>query len=153
MDKRKKEGRYRRIHQQLQNLTSKTGTPLSRMATIAAVLHHKMDQFFWTGFYIYENGRLIVGPYQGPVACQELEKGKGVCWATLLRDTAIIVPDITQFPGHIACDSRSKSEICLPVKDKMGLLKAVFDVDSDEIGQFDEIDELYLNNIINLIYK
>ena len=152
MDKQKKEGRYQRIHKQLEELCRKPGTPLSRMATIAAVLHHKMDQFFWTGFYLLENERLIVGPYQGPVACQELEKGKGVCWAAISRDAAVIVPDVTQFPGHIACDSRSMSEISLPVKDQSGICVAVFDVDSARVDQFDEVDEVYLNNIIKLIY-
>ncbi len=152
MDKSKKEGRYQRIQKQMEELCDKPGTPLSRMATIAAVLHHKMEYFFWTGFYLYENGRLIVGPYQGPVACQELEKGKGVCWSAIARDAAVIVPDVTQFPGHIACDSRSKSEITLPVKDKMGNVRAVMDVDSALADQFDETDKEYLNNITNLIY-
>jgi len=153
MDKKKKEGRYGRIYKQLQELTGKPGTSLSRMATVAAVLHHKMDHYFWTGFYLYENDRLVVGPYQGPVACQELEKGKGVCWAAVTRDAAVIVPDVTQFPGHIACDSRSASEITLPVKDKNGVLKAVFDVDASDPDQFDEIDEKGLTDIMYLIYQ
>ncbi|MDF1572412.1 MAG: GAF domain-containing protein [Bacteroidales bacterium] len=152
MDKQKKAGRYSRIYKQLEELTSKPGTPLSRMATIAAVLHHKMDHFFWTGFYLLEDERLIVGPYQGPVACQELESGKGVCWAAVIRDTAVIVPDVTQFPGHIACDARSQSEITLPVKDKNGNCRAVLDVDSGEKGQFDEVDQQHLDAIIKLIY-
>lgn len=153
MDRKKKEGRYQRISRQLEELTEKPGTPLSRMATITAVLHHKMDHFFWTGFYLLENDRLIVGPYQGPVACQELEQGKGVCWAAVERDTAIIVPDVTQFPGHIACDARSRSEITLPVKDKNGTCRGVLDVDASETNQFDEIDSRYLIDITNLIYK
>jgi L-methionine (R)-S-oxide reductase len=152
MDKQIKEGRYQRIYKQLVELCKKPGTPLSRMATIAAVLHYKMDHFFWTGFYLLENDRLIVGPYQGPVACQELEKGKGVCWAAITRDAAVIVPDVTQFPGHIACDSRSKSEITLPVRDQSGNSVAVFDVDSTQTDQFNKVDEMYLNDIIKLIY-
>ncbi len=151
MDNKKKEGRYQRIQRQLEELCNKSGTPLSRMATIAAVLHHKMEYFFWTGFYLYEHDRLVVGPYQGPVACQELEKGKGVCWAAITRDVAVIVPDVTQFPGHIACDSRSKSEITLPVKDKNGTILAVMDVDAAQTSQFDEVDKKYLQNIIQLI--
>jgi GAF domain-containing protein len=153
MDFKKKEGRYQRIYKQLEELCKKPGTPLSRMATISAVLHHKMDHFFWTGFYLLENDRLVVGPYQGPVACQELEKEKGVCWAAITRDSAVIVPDVTQFPGHIACDSRSRSEISLPVKDQKGNCVAVFDVDSALADQFDEVDEMYLNDIIYLIYN
>ena len=152
MDKRKKEARYQRLTQQLQELTGKPGTPLSRMATIAAVLHHKMDHFFWTGFYLLDNEKLTVGPYQGPVACQELEYGKGVCWAAVTRNAAVLVPDVTQFPGHISCDARSRSEITVPVKDKTGQCKAVLDVDSKDLAQFDEIDEKYLINIIKKIY-
>ncbi|MCF8225058.1 MAG: GAF domain-containing protein [Bacteroidales bacterium] len=152
MDKKKKEGRYQRMFKQLEELCAKPGTPLSRMATIAAVLHHKMDHFFWTGFYLYENDRLIAGPYQGPVACQELEKHKGVCWAALTGDRTVIVPDVTQFPGHIACDARSRSEISAPVKDKNQHVKAILDIDSAQIEQFDEVDEKYLKDIIKLIY-
>jgi GAF domain-containing protein len=152
MDLKKKEGRYQRLYKQLTELCSKPGTPLSRMATIAAVLHHKMDYYFWTGFYLLEDDRLIVGPYQGPIACQELEKGKGVCWAAITSDSAIIVPDVSQFPGHIACDSRSQSEIALPVKDKDGKIKAVMDVDAATKNQFDALDQKYLSDIISLIY-
>lgn len=151
MDSQKKEGRYQRICKQLEELTAKPGTPLSRMATIAAVLHHKYDYYFWTGFYLYENDRLIVGPYQGPVACQELTKNKGVCWAAITGGSAIVVPDVTQFPGHIACDSRSKSEIALPVRDNSGKIIAVLDVDSDKMNQFDGVDAKYLERIVKLI--
>lgn len=153
MDEKKKTGRYGRIYKQLEELTAKPGTPLSRMATIAAVLHHKMEYFFWTGFYLLENDRLVVGPYQGPVACQELEHGNGVCWAAVKRDAAVIVPDVAQFPGHIACDARSQSEITLPVKDKNGNCRAVLDVDSGDKDQFDEVDQQFLEAIIKLIYK
>jgi GAF domain-containing protein len=152
MDKRRKAGRYERITKQLNELTAKPGTPLSRMATIAAVLHHKFEHFFWTGFYILDDERLVVGPYQGPVACQELEKEKGVCWAAVLRDAPVIVPDVTQFPGHIACDARSRSEITLPVKDATGSIRAVLDIDSNVKDQFDETDRYYLDIIIKNIY-
>jgi len=96
---------------------------------------------------------LIVGPYQGPVACQELEKNKGVCWAAITSDSSVIVPDVSQFPDHITCDSRSRSEITLPVRDKNGEIKAVLDVDSNKLAQFDEIDERYLLDICYFIYK
>ncbi len=153
MDKKKKEGRYQRILKQLEELCGKQGTPLSRMASIAAVLHHKMEHFFWTGFYLLEDGELYVGPYQGPVACQMLEKGKGVCWAAVEGDTAVIVPDVTQFPGHISCDSRSKSEITLPVRDKNGTIKAILDIDAKEIRQFDEVDAEKLEKILRMIFS
>ena len=153
MNDKKKEGRYQRIFVQLQELLKKTDDPLARMASICAVLHHKMDHFFWTGFYLLEDGELSVGPYQGPVACQMLEEGKGVCWAAVERNAAVIVPDVTQFPGHISCDSRSKSEITLPVRDKNGTIKAVLDIDAKELEQFDEVDAEKLTEILNLIFK
>ena len=115
MENHRKEGRYSRITAQLEELLAKTDDPLARMATICAVLHHKMDYYFWTGFYLYKSGKLVVGPYQGPVACLELEKDRGVCWAALNKRDSVVVPDVHAFPGHISCDSRSKSEITLPL--------------------------------------
>jgi L-methionine (R)-S-oxide reductase len=153
MEDKKKEGRYMRIQQQLEALLPKTEDPFARMATICAVLHHKMDHYFWTGFYLYKEGKLVVGSYQGPVACQELEKDKGVCWAALNRASAVVVPDVHAFPGHIACDSRSKSEITLPVFNQKGAIEAIFDVDSDRLGSFNETDQRALTSIMELIYK
>lgn len=153
MDDRKKEGRYQRIYAQLDELLQKTGDPVARMASICAVLHHKMDHYFWTGFYLYKEGKLIVGPYQGPVACQELTKDKGVCWATLNAQEPLVVPDVHAFPGHIACDSRSKSEITLPVFDRQRQIKAIFDVDSDRFNSFNEVDQSQLETIMELIYR
>ncbi|MEZ5071703.1 MAG: GAF domain-containing protein [Bacteroidales bacterium] len=152
MDERKKAGRYERIHDQLVPLLKKTNDPVARMASICAVLHHKMDTYFWTGFYRHVEGRLVVGPYQGPVACQELEKDKGVCWAALNQNRAQVVPDVHAFPGHIACDSRSKSEIALPVPGPKGKPVAVFDVDSDKPGAFTETDRNALERILTLIH-
>jgi GAF domain-containing protein len=121
------------------------------MATVAAVIHHKMDGFFWTGFYLLSDGTLLVGPYQGPVACQVLDKDTGVCWTGINEQKTIIVPDVEQFPGHIACDSRSKSEIVIPVRNKDGQVIAVLDVDSKHLDQFDEIDAAGLEKIVGLI--
>jgi len=153
MDEHKKEGRYQRIFKQLKELTEKGGEPLSRMATICAVLHHKMDHYFWTGFYLLIEGRLVVGPYQGPVACQELEKDRGVCWAAVQRGDAVVVPDVHAFPGHIACDSRSRSEITLPVFDGQHEIRAVFDVDSAELNAFTDTDRKFLEGIVSLVYR
>ncbi len=152
MNDKKKEGRYQRIFAQLQELLNKTDDPLARMASICAVLHHKMDHFFWTGFYLHKDGKLIVGPYQGPLACQELEKDKGVCWAALNSGAPVVVPDVNAFPGHIACDSRSKSEITLPVIDEQGAIFAIFDVDSDQTDSFSEVDRSFLEKILALIF-
>jgi len=153
MEDNKKEGRYSRIYTQMEALLLKTEDPLARMARICAILHHKMAHFFWTGFYRFKSGKLVVGPYQGPVACQELEKDKGVCWAALNAGSAVVVPDVHAFPGHISCDSRSKSEITIPVYDQDGEIAAIFDVDSDRPDSFNEVDRLALTGIMELIYK
>lgn len=152
MDEGRKQGRYSRIYSQLEELTAKTGDPLARMATTCAVLHHKMEYFFWTGFYLLRHGKLVVGPYQGPVACQELEPGRGVCWAAVESGAPVIVPDVHAFPGHIACDSRSASEITVPVTDQSGHTVAVFDVDSDRPGMFSSTDSEHLSRILELIH-
>ena len=151
MDEIKKRGRYNRIYDQLSVLMTATEDLVSRMATVAAILHHKMDGFFWTGFYLLRDGNLLVGPYQGPVACQVLAKDTGVCWWGISQGKTIIVPDVEQFPGHIACDSRSRSEIVVPVRDKKGQIIAVLDVDSKLLDQFDETDAAGLEKIIGLI--
>lgn len=152
MDKTKKEGRYQRIYEQLKDLLTKSRNPEARMATIVAVLHHKMEYFFWTGFYMLTDGELIVRTYQGPVACQVLEKNKGVCWAGINRAKTVVVPDVHKFPGHIACDSRSNSEIVVPVFNPEGKVVGVLDVDSTSYAAFDEVDALWLEKIVALIY-
>ena len=150
MDKGKKEGRYLRLYSQIADLLAKSPDQTAKMATIAAILYNKMDYFFWCGFYRVDGNRLIVGPYQGPAACQILE-GRGVCLAAVNQQKTIVVPDVHHFPGHIACDSRSLSEIVVPVYDKKGNITAVLDVDSKELGSFDETDALYLEKIVALL--
>lgn len=121
------------------------------MATVAALLHHKMPHFLWTGFYTLTEGELVVGPYQGPLACQVLEKGKGVCWAGIQQRQTLIVPDVHAFPGHISCNSRSKSEIVVPLIDREGRVWGVLDVDSRQLNAFSEIDQEWLERIVGLI--
>lgn len=152
MINRKKTGRYERLLAQLEELIYKTNDPLCRMATINAVLHHKMDNFFWTGFYLLYEGELRVGPYQGPVACQILAKDKGVCWAAINQGKPVVVPDVEKFPGHIACDSRSKSEIAVPLFNSEGKTVGVLDIDSKEESNFTNEDVPYLEKIVSLIY-
>jgi L-methionine (R)-S-oxide reductase len=152
MDKKKKEGRYHRIFIQLSELLRKCDDRQARMATVTAVLHHKMDYFFWTGFYILKDGQLIVNSYQGPVACQVLEPNKGVCWAGINGNETVIVKDVHTFPGHIACDSRSSSEIVIPFRNKEGEIIGVLDVDSREKASFDETDALCLEKIVALVH-
>jgi len=149
----KKQKRYQRVTEQLSGLLEQSSDPLAKMATVAAVLHHKMDGFFWTGFYFRRGKRLVIGPYQGPVACQVLDFGKGVCWAAVQQNQTIVVVDVNKFPGHVACDARSKSEIVVPVRDKTGTIIAVLDVDSTSYGNFDNIDAEWLGKITGLIYQ
>jgi L-methionine (R)-S-oxide reductase len=147
----KKRRRYSRIKEQLAGLLIRTDDRLARMATVAALLHHKMDGFFWTGFYFVRGNRLVVGPYQGPVACQELEHNKGVCWAAVNRNEIIMVEDVDKFPGHIACDARSKSEIVVPVRNKNNEVFAVLDIDSSRYANFDRVDATGLEEIVAMI--
>jgi L-methionine (R)-S-oxide reductase len=146
-------GRYERIYAQLEDLIiGKSPNLVAAMATICAVLHHKMGHHFWTGFYFVSRNKdneLHVGPYQGPVACQVL-RDRGVCLHCARTRAAMIVPDVEQFPGHIACDSRSRSEITLPVM-KGDRVIAVLDVDSDKLAQFDEDDVAPLARILTLL--
>lgn len=152
-DREKLSDRYERIHDQLVSLLRSGGSFISRMATVAALLHHKMPHFFWTGFYILEKGELTIGPYQGPLACQVLEKNTGVCWAGILERSTIVVPDVHKFPGHIACDSRSNSEIVVPLFDAKNEPWAVLDVDSRRRDAFSAVDKYWLEKIARLIRR
>ena len=137
---------------QLHELLQKTGDLDARMATISAVLHHKLGMVLWTGFYSLKNGELLVKSYQGPLACQVLKKNTGVCWTAINTQKTIIVPDVHQFKGHIACDPRSKSEIVVPVRDKNGIITGVLDIDSKVLDRFNETDAKELERITGLLY-
>ncbi len=147
--------RYERITTQLEELFSKyensNNDATSRMATIAALLHHKMPHYFWTGFYRLLAGDLVVGPYQGPLACAVLIPPKGVCWAAIKAQESIIVPDVQAFADHVTCDGRSKSELVVPVREPGGNIVAVLDVDSDQLDAFSDIDRIGLEKIVALI--
>jgi L-methionine (R)-S-oxide reductase len=147
-----KRDRYARITTQLRGLIEKTADPIARMSTAAAVLHHKMPGFSWTGWYLLRDGELLVGPYQGPVACLRLAARTGVCWSGIERGESLVVPDVHAFPGHIACDPRSKSEIVVPLRDRLGAILGVLDVDSERPAMFDEIDRECLEHIASMIY-
>jgi len=151
MESKRKEGRYNRLYDQLVVLLQKPGNDFSRMATIAALLHHKIDYFFWCGFYLLDSGELIAGPYQGPVACQLLAKNTGVCWESVNKKQTIVVPNVHEFPGHIACDSRSNSEIVVPMFNSRGDVAGVLDVDSKDLESFDAVDAAGLEKILTLI--
>lgn len=152
MDKKKKEGRYARLYRQIKDLIDKSSNnPLSNMATINAVLYHKMDYFFWIGFYLLQEGKLQVGPYQGSLACINLARDTGVCWAAINQQKPVVVDDVEKFSGHIACDSRSKSEVVIPLKNNREEIIGVMDVDSTVFNSFDEIDVKWLQKIIELV--
>ena len=144
--------RYQRIIAQLKKLFAMTPDPISRMATTTALLYHKMEYFYWIGFYRLVDGELLVGPYQGTLACQKLKQNTSVCWAAVNQNQTIIVPDVHQFPSHIACDPKSQSEIVVPVRDKTGKVVAVLDADSDKLNAFDAIDTQYLEIITGMIF-
>jgi len=120
------------------------------MATINSVLANRFDYFFWTGFYRVCGERLAVGPYIGTVGCLQIEFGRGVCGTAARNRETIIVPDVNQFPGHIACDPNTRSEIVVPVFDRERTLIAVLDVDSDRLNAFDEDDRVGLERIVGL---
>ena len=153
MNEQQKKERYSRVIEQLEDLFKATDDPICRMATISSLLNHKLGHFFWVGFYRLIDGELLVGPYQGTLACQKLQRDTGVCWASVNRRQAVVVPDVEKFPGHIACDSRSKSEIVIPVYDKGGNVVAVLDADSDQLDTYDDIDRENLQTIVDMIYQ
>lgn len=149
--KTSKQEKYNRLKKQIAELFVKCENREARMATLIAVLHNKINLFFWTGFYTLSQNRLIVKMYQGSVACMELKKDTGVCWAAVNRHETIIVPDVHAFAGHIACDSRSKSEIAVPFFDPNGVLLGVLDVDSDTENAFDNTDAQNLEEMLKMI--
>jgi L-methionine (R)-S-oxide reductase len=147
----KRKGEYERIFAQLSGLIAgKSPNLLSAMATMCAVLHHKLSHHFWTGFYfVASEDELHAGPYQGALACQVL-KGRGVCLRAALSKESVVVPDVEAFAGHIACDSRAKSEIAVPLV-AGGRVVAVLDADSDRLAQFDDDDARELERIVELL--
>lgn len=136
----KKLERYRRIVDQLEELIAKTDDRAAHCATAAALLHHKIPGVSWTGFYFLKDGELVVDAYQGPVACLVLEQHAGVCWAAIDSNQTQIVENVHAFPGHIACDESSNSEVVVPIRDREGRPYGVLDVDSRKKAHFDAID-------------
>lgn len=136
---------YEQLLPQVRALVGVDRNKIAVLANCAAALHHGLGHF-WTGFYLVEGQELVLGPFQGPVACMSIAKGRGVCGSVLLSEKTIIVPDVDQFPGHIACSSDSKSEIVVPIKDAQGNVCAVLDIDSRHLSTFDETDQFYLES-------
>jgi GAF domain-containing protein len=144
-----KEEDYRSLLPQIKGLLTGETDLVANMANVAAALKEQF-QWFWVGFYVIKNGELVLAPFQGPVACTRIQKGKGVCGTAWLHAETLIVPDVAKFPGHIACNSGSKSEIVVPVK-RNGEVVAVLDVDSEAYHFFDDTDKKYLEEIVTLI--
>jgi GAF domain-containing protein len=144
-----KEERYKALLPQLKALLHGETDEVANLANTAAALREAF-QFFWVGFYLIKNGELVLGPFQGPVACTRIAFGRGVCGTAWKEEKTIVVPDVAQFPGHIACNSRSKSEIVIPLL-KHGEIYGVLDIDSDRLGAFDEVDAKYLEEIAALL--
>lgn len=147
-----KEDKYKEILPQIKALIEGENDITANMANVCAALKYGMD-FFWVGFYLVKENQLVLGPFQGPVACTRIHKGKGVCGASWERGEVIIVEDVDRFPGHIACSSLSKSEIVLPIYNSNKEIIGVLDADSDEYATFDKTDELYLKEILKLFVK
>lgn len=144
-----KEEQYQSLIPQIQALISGEDDLIANLANISAALKEQFG-WLWIGFYLVKGEELVLGPFQGPVACTRIKSGKGVCGSSWKEAKTFIVKDVDKFPGHIACSSASRSEIVLPLFND-GVVFGVLDVDSAELAKFDEVDEKYLNQIISLI--
>lgn len=144
-----KEAQYQALIPQIKGLLMGESNLIANLANTAAALKEQFG-WFWVGFYLAEQNELVLGPFQGPVACTRIQKGRGVCGTSWAQEKTLIVPDVEKFPGHIACSSLSKSEIVVPLINE-GKVWGVLDVDSSELDQFDEIDQLYLEQIVDLL--
>ncbi|MAC48266.1 GAF domain-containing protein [Oceanospirillum beijerinckii] len=147
-----KTSQYQQLLPQLEALISGEDDLIANLANIAAALKQSMN-FFWVGFYLVKSeDMLVLGPFQGPIACTRIPKGRGVCGAAFEQGQTILVPDVDAFPGHIACSSDSKSEIVLPAF-KDGKVALVLDVDSDQLNDFDNTDQHYLEQLMEIISR
>jgi L-methionine (R)-S-oxide reductase len=144
-----KEKQYQSIIPQIEALVGGEADLIANMANISAALKEQFN-FFWVGFYLVRGEELVLGPFQGPVACTRISFGRGVCGAAWQQKKALVVPDVDNFPGHIACSSASRSEIVIPII-REGAVVAVFDVDSAELDQFDDTDEKYLSQALSFL--
>ncbi len=145
-----KEEKYQMLLLQVKSLVAGEHDEISVMANVSAAIHEAMG-FFWTGFYLVKGNELHLGPFQGSVACMHIGYGRGVCGSAWAQGKTIVVPDVEQFPGHIACSSLSRSEIVIPLFDDHHQVKAVLDIDSTELSTFDEVDAQWLGKIAEVI--
>lgn len=143
--------KYQLAYKQLESLLEGEKDMIAKMANVAAVLH-EMFGFWWTGFYRVIDGELVLGPFQGPLACMHIAKGRGVCGTAWAQDRTLVVPDVEEFPGHIACSAASKSEIVVPMHQGRDVV-AVLDIDSEKLATFDAVDQEYLEQVVCLICR
>ena len=144
-----KEEKYALLYKQIAAVTENESDSIANMANVAAMIHETF-RFWWTGFYRVAGEQLVLGPFQGPLACSRITYGRGVCGTAWKEARTQVVPDVEQFPGHIACSSASKSEIVVPLF-KDGKVVAVLDIDSEQLATFDETDKLWLERIVELL--
>lgn len=147
-----KKEKYETLLPQIEALVESESDMVANLANIAAALRQGMN-FFWVGFYLVKDNQLVLGPFQGPIACTRINFGKGVCGTSWKEKKTILVPDVEAFPGHIACSSASKSEIVLPAFNKSGEVALVLDVDSDLLSDFDSVDEAALTRVMRIIER
>lgn len=148
-----KEEKYLAVIPQIQGLIGSEENLIANLANVAAALK-EIFGFFWVGFYLDDkNGELILGPFQGPVACTRIKYEKGVCGHSFSAQKTVLVPDVEEFPGHIACSSASKSEIVIPLRNSSEDVVGVLDVDSDLLNDFDEVDQKYLEEIMDFLSR
>lgn len=146
-----KEQKYELLHKQIAALVEGESDTIANMANVAAMIHATFG-FWWTGFYRVVGEELVLGPFQGPLACSRIRYGRGVCGTAWKEGTTQVVPDVELFPGHIACSSLSRSEIVVPVWSDEEIV-AVLDIDSEHLATFDQVDKLWLERIVALLYK
>ena len=145
---------YASLHKQVASLVSGERNFIGVLANVSSLLRMTFgERFFWVGFYLVSKGKLRLGPFQGTLACFTIERGRGVCGTAWERDESIVVEDVEQFPGHIACSSESRSEIVVPLHDASGAVTGVLDIDSRELGAFDDADREGLEAICKLLNK
>jgi GAF domain-containing protein len=152
----KKESIYAQVETEILSVTDGEFNVIANMASVCCLLNHAFEDYFWVGFYIVdpeEENELVIGPYQGTLGCLRISFDRGVCGAAAKAGKTQIVENVHAYPGHIACDSQTNSEIVVPVFNKTNELIAVFDVDSTNLSTFNEVDKLWLEKIINKVFK
>ena len=145
-----KTDRYRLLLEQVRSVTEGEPDLIANMANTASMIHETFG-FWWTGFYRVQGDELVLGPFQGPLACTRIKRGRGVCGTAWAKGQTLVVPNVDHFPGHIACSSASRSEIVVPLMDVQGKVMAVLDIDSDQLNTFDSEDAQWLEKIAGMI--